>query len=144
MDPGSQKPLLLLVDDEAGLRTGLAAWLSPDYEVLTAEDGNKALDLLRHLDRVPDVLLVDVWMPGLDGIEMVRRIRTNLAWKCIPAIFLTGQTAVRTMIDGIASGARAYLMKPVDLDLLDRKLRDAVLQRRAAARASVAAHARIK
>jgi two-component system cell cycle response regulator len=144
MEPGSQKPLLLLVDDEEGMRTGLAAWLAPDYEVLTAEDGNKARDLLRHLDRVPDVLLVDVWMPGLDGIEMVRRIRANVAWSRMPVIFLTGQTAVRTMIDGIASGARSYLMKPVDLDRLDRTLRGAVLQRRPAARASVGAHARIK
>jgi DNA-binding response OmpR family regulator len=93
----------------------------------------KALDLLTHLDQVPDVLLVDVWMPGLDGIETVRRIRGNVAWRRIPVIFLTGQTAVRTMIDGITSGARSYLVKPVDLDLLDRKLRGAVLQRRAAA-----------
>jgi DNA-binding response OmpR family regulator len=133
MEPGSKKPLLLLVDDEEGLRTGLALWLAPDYDVLTAEDGNKALDLLTHLDQVPDVLLVDVWMPGLDGIETVRRIRGNVAWRRIPVIFLTGQTAVRTMIDGITSGARSYLVKPVDLDLLDRKLRGAVLQRRAAA-----------
>jgi DNA-binding response OmpR family regulator len=144
MEPGFRKPLLLLVDDEEGLRTGLATWLAQDYEVLTAESGNKALDLLTQLDEVPDVLLVDVWMPGLDGIQMVRQIRTNAAWKRIPVIFLTGQTAVRSMIDGIASGARSYLVKPVDLDLLNRKLRDAVLARRPAAGASVDEHARIK
>jgi DNA-binding response OmpR family regulator len=105
--------------------------LAQDYEVLTAENGFKALELLTNLDRVPDVLLVDVWMPGLDGIELVRQIRTNPAWKRMPVIFLTGQTSVRTMVDGIASGARSYLVKPVDLDLLDRKLRGAVLARRA-------------
>jgi CheY-like chemotaxis protein len=126
MKPNSHKPLVLLVDDEEGIRDGLSTWLAQDYEVITAGNGLEALELLTHLERMPDVVVADVWMPCLDGINMVRQLRERPAGRHVPVIFLTGQTSVRSMIDGIASGARAYLTKPVDLDKLERKLRSAI------------------
>src|SRR5580658_4688318 len=108
MKPNSHKPLVLLVDDEEGIRDGLSTWLAQDYEVITAGNGLEALELLTHLERMPDVVVADVWMPCLDGINMVRQLRERPAGRHVPVIFLTGQTSVRSMIDGIASGARAY------------------------------------
>lgn len=77
----------------------------------------------------PDVILTDVWMPRLDGVAMVGRLKEIAGLRRVPVIFLTGQTSVESVVAGIAAGARAYLPKPVELDTLDCKLRSALISR---------------
>jgi len=65
-------------------------------------------------------------MPRLDGVSMVRAMKATESLRRVPVIFLTGQTSLSSVVAGIAAGARAYLPKPIDLDVLDRKLRSAL------------------
>lgn len=117
---------ILVVEDDVHTRTALTRWLEQDYEVVTASDGLEGLEAATKLDPPPDLILTDVWMPRLDGVEMVTRIKRIELLRKIPAIFLTGQTSPVSMMAGLSAGARAYLPKPVDLEVLDRKLRSAL------------------
>ncbi len=121
---------VLVVDDEDGTRRGLERWLSRDYEVITAKDGAEGLQVASAHKPRPDVIISDVWMPGLDGVSMVKCLKQHALLHDVPVIFLTGQTSPQSMIAGIAVGARAYLCKPIDLDALDKKVRSALASRK--------------
>ena len=120
---------ILLVEDDAATRTALAQWLSYEYVVVTAVDGLDALEVAAAMRPAPDVILTDVWMPRLDGISMVKRIKEMESLRRVPVIFLTGQTSAQSVVAGISAGARAYLPKPIELDTLNRKLRSALVSR---------------
>lgn len=124
--PPPARRRILVVEDDPSTREALASWLTYEYDVVTACDGLQGLELATTMDPGPDVILADVWMPRLDGISMVVRIKSLASLRHVPVIFLTGQVAPRSMIAGISAGARAYLPKPVDLDVLDRKLQSAL------------------
>lgn len=117
---------ILLVEDEEPTRRALRGWLERDYDVISAADGLEALEALARYGRPPELILADVWMPRLDGVEMIRRVRQDPALHRVPVIFLTGQVSPQSMIDGLSVGARAYLTKPIDLDVLDWKVRRAL------------------
>jgi len=119
---------LLLIEDDAQSCAALCRWLSYEYDVTTAADGLEGLEIASR-PPPPDVIVADVWMPRLDGVSMVARLKQKELLRRVPVIFLTGQTSPRSVAAGIAAGARAYLSKPVDLDLLDRKLRSALAAR---------------
>jgi DNA-binding response OmpR family regulator len=115
---------ILVVDDDEGTRHAIAAWLAGEYDVSTAADGIEGLQAV--VRRVPDLVIADVWMPRADGVTMVRRMKQIDALKHVPVIFLTGQTSVQSVVAGISAGAWAYLSKPIDPDLLERKVRSAL------------------
>lgn len=117
---------ILVVDDDANTRTALTRWLEHEYDVITASDGVEGLEIATTQDPPPDLILADVWMPRVDGIQMVARIKRIESLRRIPAIFLTGQTSPVSMMAGLSAGARAYLPKPIDLEVLDRKVRSAL------------------
>ncbi len=123
--PPPARPRILVVDDDESTRTALAGWLGYEYDVVVARDGIEGLEVANALP-APDIILADVWMPRLDGVSMVMRIKAIDRLRRVPVIFLTGQTSVHSMVAGIAVGARAYLSKPIDLDVLDRKLHSAL------------------
>jgi response regulator RpfG family c-di-GMP phosphodiesterase len=127
-EAGSRR-CVLIVEDEDGTRLALERLLSNDYDVVTARDGAQGLLIASARTPPPDVILTDVWMPELDGVSMVKCLKHDPVLRGIPVIFLTGQTSPRSTIAGIAAGARAYLAKPIDLDVLDRKIRSAVASR---------------
>jgi len=108
----------------------LVGWFAHDYDVMAAADGIEGLELATQ-PPPPDLVLVDVWMPRLDGISMVKQMKQIDALRHVPVIFLTGQMSTASMLAGIAAGARAYLPKPIDVDLLDRKVKSALLNRSA-------------
>jgi CheY-like chemotaxis protein len=111
---------LLLVDDEDATRSALARWFERDYDVAIARDGNEGLAAATAFP--PDVIIADVWMPRLDGIEMISRIRGIAPLAGIPVVFLTGQTGSESVAACLSAGAVSYLSKPVDLDLLEREV----------------------
>jgi CheY-like chemotaxis protein len=123
---GASKRILVVDDDEVA-RQAIAALLSRDYDVITAADGIDGLDAAMR--ERPDLIIADVWMPGVDGVLMVQRIKRIEALRHIPVIFLTGQTAVRSVVAAISAGARAHLCKPIDPPLLLRKVRSALSAR---------------
>jgi len=120
--PRSERKRVLVVDDDDETRGAIAHLLGMDYEIAVAADGVEGLARATE-DRPPDLVIADVWMPRLDGVEMVKRMRKLDALRSTPVIFLTGQTSTESVVAGINAGARHYLTKPVDPDLLEAKVR---------------------
>lgn len=118
--------LILIVDDSRDVREVIAALLeSLDYRCVTADCGEKALEIA--LRERPDLVLVDVRMPGLDGFETVRRIREKISMR-VPIVMLTGLDDVETRVCAIQSGANDILTKPVDRFLLDVRIQTLIEQ----------------
>lgn len=114
---------ILIVDDEKEFRDLTAKRLEKKgFQVKTAESGEKALEVLnKDIDR--DVVLLDVKMPGMNGIDTLREIRSK--FPLVEVVLLTGHASVESGIEGMKLGAFDYLMKPIDLDILIEKLNDA-------------------
>ena len=104
---------ILIVDDEASVRDALSKWFKFDgYRVDTAEDATIALQKLQ--DNLWDIVLLDIKMPGMDGIELQRRIKQ--IDKSIITIIITAFASVDTSIQALKEGAFDYIVKPVDPD----------------------------
>jgi CheY-like chemotaxis protein len=111
---------VLVVEDDETVRTMVVRQLAETYTVYQAADAQSALTLLGSI-RAPNLIICDVMMPGMNGIEMVRHLKTNAAFKSVPVIFLTAKTSPLDVIEGINSGARNYVTKPFQMkDLLEK------------------------
>ena len=118
---------VLLVDDEADLVWGVRyALMDEGYEVVAAYNGADALALAR--ERRPDVIVLDIIMPGLDGIELCHELRRDAGLGSIPILFLSTRQAVADRIKGLDEGADDYLGKPFDVEELKARIR-ALLRR---------------
>jgi DNA-binding NtrC family response regulator len=117
------KPVIMLVDDEVPfVETMTKRLIKRDLTIISAHSGPEALQKLGTDDRV-DVVILDVKMPGMDGIETLRAIKK--AHPMVEVIMLTGHATVETGIDGMKLGAFDYLMKPCDIDQLLKKVQEA-------------------
>ncbi len=110
------KQKLLIVDDEPGIVDMMADYFAPYYEVLTAHSGNEAL---QKLAGKPDLILLDINMPDLDGLTLCQRIREHMA---CPILFLTARVESSDKIIGFQAGADDYIIKPFDLDELGARV----------------------
>ena len=116
---------VLVVDDDPGVRDSLRRSLAFNgYEVELAEDGQRALTAIAL--RRPEAVILDVMMPGLDGLETCRRLRA--AGEDIPVLMLTARESIADRVSGLDAGADDYLVKPFALDELLARLR-ALLRR---------------
>jgi two-component system response regulator MprA len=123
---------VLVVDDEPALRDALESSLAFEgYEVLTASDGLEALDAVA--EQQPDLVLLDIMMPRMDGLTAVRRLRGR--GDTVPVLMLTARDAVGDRVTGLDVGADDYLAKPFELDELLARVR-ALLRRSAIATAA--------
>ena len=104
---------VLVVDDEVNLSDLLRMALqNQGWEARTAANGQEALNLVREF--APDILVLDIMMPGIDGMEVLRRVRS--AGNDVPVLFLTAKDAVEDRIAGISAGGDDYLTKPFNLE----------------------------
>jgi len=118
---------ILIVDDEASVRDSLYQWFKADgYRVDTADEGARALKKLQ--ETTSDIVLLDIKMPGMDGIELQKRIKE--IDNNIVTIIMTAYASVDTAIQGLKDGAFDYITKPIDPDDLSRLIRNAVEKRR--------------
>ena len=116
---------ILVVDDDRAVRDALRRALTlGGYEVQSAEDGEQALELV--VQGVPDGVVLDVGLPGIDGLEVCRRLRR--LGNRVPILILTARDAVADRIDGLDVGADDYMVKPFDVGELKARLR-ALLRR---------------
>jgi two-component system response regulator AtoC len=120
-----KKSRVLIVDDDKNTRDGLQRALRRNYEVMVAESGDRALEMLAATD--VDILLSDVRMPGIDGITLLQRARARHPE--LVSILLTAYGNVEIAVDAMKAGAYDFLMKPVNLDHLDLLLRRALRSR---------------
>ena len=112
---------ILIVDDEPAMRAGLQALLERQgYSVRTAADG---MDALRECDlNPPDLILLDVMMPGRNGFEICRELKSNAETRLIPVVLITGLTEKSDRINGIEAGADDFLSKPIDVTELKARV----------------------
>ncbi|MBF2001352.1 MAG: two-component system response regulator [Synechococcales cyanobacterium M58_A2018_015] len=123
------RPRILVVDDHPSSRTTAVALLSVEgYEVLEAEDGLTALDRVREAR--PDLILLDVMMPGLDGYEVCRRLKQDEQTRLTPVVFVTALNDRRARLRGIEAGGDDFLSKPFDQLELSARVRSLVSQKR--------------
>lgn len=106
-------PRILIADDNPNNRDILQARLAAHgYEILTAVDGQEALEMAR--DAQPDLILLDVTMPKLDGLEVCRRLKADTSLPFMPVIMVTAKTDSKDIVAGLEAGGDEYLTKPVD------------------------------
>jgi putative two-component system response regulator len=120
--PDSQPARVLIVDDEPKIRALLERILLRDGHVIdSAENGHAALAAVERA--VPDVILTDVTMPGMDGFELCHRLKMNVATRLIPVVMVTGLADRDNRIKGVELGADEFLTKPVDPQELRARVR---------------------
>lgn len=119
---------VLLVDDEVPFVETMTKRLTKrDLDVSTAFNGQEALDKLEK-SRSIEVVILDVKMPGMDGLETLKKIRKK--YPLVQVVMLTGHATVESAIDGMKFGAFDYLMKPCDMDILISKVGEAAKKKR--------------
>jgi signal transduction histidine kinase/DNA-binding response OmpR family regulator/serine phosphatase RsbU (regulator of sigma subunit) len=106
----SDRPTVLVVDDNADMRDYVSGLLADDYRVQTAQDGMEALSLTRR--SLPDLVLTDVMMPRLDGFGLLTALRADSSTMHIPIIMLSARSGDDAIVEGLEAGADDYLVKP--------------------------------
>lgn len=127
-DGDDDKPLLLVIDDNDDLRKLLGELLHDEYRVLAASNGQDGLRMAaRH---VPDIIICDVMMPVMDGLECCRLIKDEISTSHIPVLMLTACSMDEQRAQGYDSGADGYLAKPFNADVLRSRCRSLIANRR--------------
>jgi len=123
------KPSLLLVEDNIELRSYIARMLSGGYHVFEAENGEKGIQIANK--EMPDLIISDLMMPGIDGIELLRELKNNISTNHIPVIILTAKTSDTNRVEGLQAGADDYITKPFNFDVLELKIKNLLEGRKA-------------
>ena len=120
---------LLLIDDETDFLDTMARRLKKrDFDILTATSGLESLEVLSINGEKIEVVILDVKMPGMDGIETLAEIKRK--YPLIEVVMLTSHATMSSAIDGMKQGAFDYLMKPCDMDVLVEKINEAAAIKR--------------
>ena len=120
----NSKPLLLIVEDNDDVVQYLITVLGKEYEVMVAEDGHEGL--LKAYQYVPDIVLSDIMMPRMDGIEMLEKVKCDIRTSHIPVVLLTAKADIVSRLEGLERGADAYIAKPFSKEELLVQLRSLV------------------
>jgi diguanylate cyclase (GGDEF)-like protein len=124
------RPKILVVDDIPSNVHVLSRILKDDYDIYFATDGEKALDLVQA--RLPDLVLLDIMMPGMDGYEVCARIKADPATHDIPVIFISAKSEVEDETRGLEVGAIDFITKPISPPIVKARVRNHLLLKRQA------------
>ncbi|MEO0731853.1 MAG: two-component regulator propeller domain-containing protein [Bacteroidota bacterium] len=122
-----ESPLLLYIDDNADLRNFIRSSLAADFRVIAADGGAAGLELART--SIPDIIVSDVMMPEVDGMEVLRSLKEDPQTSHIPIIMLTAKSTLEDKTEGLGYGADGYVTKPFNIDLLRQQIINTVRQR---------------
>ncbi|MCB0847970.1 MAG: response regulator, partial [Bacteroidetes bacterium] len=114
-------PSLLIIEDSQDIVAYIVNLLKEEYQILSAPNGVKGVELAQK--EIPDLIISDVMMPEMDGFEVCRRIKTEVATSHIPIILLTAKADLESRLEGLEYGADAYLSKPFEERELKIRLR---------------------
>ncbi|MFD2587352.1 two-component regulator propeller domain-containing protein [Croceitalea marina] len=123
----SKQPVLLIVDDNADIRSFIKQSLKDSYTIYESENGKQGLETANEI--LPNIILSDVVMPMMDGIEFCNLIKTKEETSHIPVVMLTAKSSEESKLEGLKSGADDYLTKPFNMEMLKLKLANIVKQR---------------
>ena len=118
--PTENHPIVLVVEDNADIREYIRSSFTDIYEVITAKDGKEGWELAQA--RIPNIIVSDIMMPVMDGIELCKRIKEDMRTSHIPVILLTAKDSLQDKEEGYASGADSYLTKPFSAKLLHSRI----------------------
>lgn len=124
---GSEKPVVLVVEDNADIRDYIRQSFTDLYEVRCAENGEEGLALAFEL--IPAIVVSDIMMPVMDGVEMMRKLKGDLRTSHIPVILLTAKVNEADRAEGYENGADSYLTKPFSASLLQTRINNLLHQR---------------
>ena len=124
----SKNGTILIAEDSEDIRLFIRNLLAPSYRVVMAADGLEAKDSLKL--GLPDLVISDIMMPGMNGYELCREIKGNSEWSHIPVVLLTAKADAASSIEGLKSGADAYIPKPFDPDYLKAAVESIIRNRR--------------
>jgi signal transduction histidine kinase/CheY-like chemotaxis protein/methylphosphotriester-DNA--protein-cysteine methyltransferase len=119
-----RKNLILVVEDNAEVRSYIAKPLNEDYRVLEAVDGQDGLDKARNY--IPDLIISDIMMPRVDGFELCQTLKQDVATSHIPIILLTAKASDENIIKGIETGADDYITKPFNIKILHARIKNLI------------------
>ncbi len=122
----SARQVILVVDDDVVSLETLSFYLEDRYEVQLADSGRDALDKIAT--RIPDAILLDVRMPGMDGITFFKKLKSEPRYKNIPVIFQTGASDIETVRECISIGPMGFIVKPVRKRILIQKIEEALVE----------------
>ncbi|KAA3636608.1 MAG: response regulator, partial [Bacteroidetes bacterium] len=120
----STKPKILVVEDNPDVRDYLRENLEDHYKITEASDGQEGLE--KALKDPPDLVLADIAMPRMDGIEMCSKIKSNIETCHVPVILLTARTSLVFKVDGLETGADDYVTKPFHMRLLEARIKNLI------------------
>lgn len=124
----NDKPKVLFVEDSPEVRQYVYDLFMPDYKLHLAENAEVGIELA--LKTMPDLIISDVMMPGMDGVEFCRRIKTDWQTSHIPVILLTAKATMTSKVEGLETGADDYVTKPFNFDELSVRIKNLIEQRK--------------
>jgi DNA-binding response OmpR family regulator/two-component sensor histidine kinase len=125
--PRNGKPVLLLVEDNEDFRFYLKDNLKMQYSIVEAANGKLGLE--KALTTIPDLIVSDIMMPEMNGIELCKKVKADPHTSHIPVILLTARAAEEQKIEGFDSGANDYITKPFSFEILQSRIRNLLIQR---------------
>ncbi|WP_430932072.1 hybrid sensor histidine kinase/response regulator transcription factor [Saccharicrinis sp. 156] len=118
----SDKPLLLIVEDEPDIRKYIRSCFSPSlYSILEAKNGSEGLKLVET--EGPDIIISDVMMPVMDGLELTRKLKEDIRYCHIPVVLLTAKSSLEHLLEGLEEGADSYIAKPFNKEHLQLRVK---------------------
>ncbi len=121
------KPEILLVEDNKEILDFISREIAVDYMVRKASNGIEALEILKN--GTIQLVISDIMMPVMDGLELCKKIKTNLEYSHIPIILLTAKNSLHAKIEGLEMGADAYIEKPFDFEHLSAQISNLLMNR---------------
>jgi len=122
------KNIILVVEDNADVRSYIKSAIEPDYQMIEAKDGQEGIE--RAQESIPDLIISDVMMPGIDGYELCRVLKNDVKTSHIPVIILTARAAEDDIITGLETGADDYITKPFNTRILCARIKNLIDLRR--------------
>ena len=127
-DDSPDKPILLIVEDNHEVRNYIINILTADYNIIEAKDGKGGM--LQAFEQIPHLIISDIMMPGIDGLQLCSQLKSDTRTSHIPIILLTAKSGLPDKIEGLETGADDYIMKPFEAAELKARIKNLLEQRK--------------